>query len=55
MTNIFENYEWKDTLSPNVMKTLPLKLDVDYSKVILNYEEVKHALLLLIERHEFYV
>ena len=38
-----------------ITQNMPMNMKVDYSKAIVNYDEVKYKLLDLIEEYKFYV
>lgn len=52
---ILGDSEWRHTIPNLSPKNMPMNTEVDYSKTIKNYTEVKSKLLELIEEYEFYV
>lgn len=52
---ILGDSEWYHMIPNLSHKNMPMNMKVDYSKAIVNYDEVKYKLLDLIEEYEFYV
>ena len=55
LSTILDDAAWHHSLPDNYENNLVIDMKMDYSKAIVNYEEVKSKLLDLIEEYEFYV
>ena len=55
LSTILDDADWHHSLPDDYENNLVIDMKMDYSKAIVNYEEVKSKLLDLIEEYEFYV
>ena len=55
LSTILDDASWHHSLPNDYENNLVIDMKMDYSKAIVNYEEVKSKLLDLIEEYQFYV